>query len=360
MDSSELDYNLPEERIARFPSRRRDACKLLAYSRRTGEIAHAKFADLPDILEKPHNFFRNSASVLKARIFARKPTGGEVECLLLSPLDGGREWLCMLKPGRRLPAGSRFGIDGVFSAEVLSKDAEGNAAVRFDTFGNGGVIEMSERVGVVPLPPYIARDQKSPDYDRDFDNEYYQTVYADPSKRVAAAAPTAGLHFTAELDERLRARGHAFHSLTLHVGLGTFRPMKTERVEDFQIHSEIYEIRAETLSAMGDASRPKLAVGTTSLRAMEDYWRKNGAPPRDCARSVADSAKIFVYPPQRILSADALVTNFHLPRSSLMCLVAAFLSPGNADGVKMLKDLYRIAIDKKYDFYSYGDAMLIL
>ena len=360
MDSSELDYDLPGERIARFPSRRRDACRLLVYSRKTAETSHAKFADLPDILERPHNIFRNTASVLKARIFARKPTGGGVECLLLSPIDGGREWLCMLKPGRRLPAGSRFGIDGVFTAEVLSKDAEGNAAVRFDICGNEGVVEMSERVGVVPLPPYIARNQKSPGYDRNFDNEYYETVYADPSKRVAAAAPTAGLHFTPELDARLRARGHAFHPLTLRVGIGTFRPMKTEKVEDFQIHSEAYEIPAATLAAMGDAYRPKLAVGTTSLRAMEDYWRKNGAPGKDARAAAADSAKIFVHPPQRILSADALVTNFHLPRSSLMCLVAAFLSPGNADGIEMLKGLYRLAIDRKYNFYSYGDAMLIL
>ena len=153
MDTSDLDYNLPEERIARYPSQRRDACKLLVYDRNSGKISHAKFADLPNFLGKPHNFFRNTAAVLKARIFAKKPTGGEVECLLLTPLNGSDEWLCMLKPGKRLQPGAIFGIDGVFEATVLSKDLDGNAAVRFNTFGGGGVVELSEKIGVVPLPP---------------------------------------------------------------------------------------------------------------------------------------------------------------------------------------------------------------
>ena len=360
MDTSDLDYNLPEERIARYPSQRRDACKLLVYDRNSGKISHAKFADLPNFLGKPHNFFRNTAAVLKARIFAKKPTGGEVECLLLTPLNGSDEWLCMLKPGKRLQPGAIFGIDGVFEATVLSKDLDGNAAVRFNTFGGGGVMELSEKIGVVPLPPYIERDQKSPGYDRDFDNTYYETVYADPAKRVAAAAPTAGLHFTPELDARLQSQGHKFYSLILHVGLGTFKPMKTEKIEDFKIHSEIYEIPAKTLSAMADNSRPRLAVGTTSLRAMEDFCRKNGVPSGLLRNDFVDSADIFVYPPQKIISADALITNFHLPRSSLMCLVAAFIKPNSLEGVDILKELYREAIAEKYNFYSYGDAMLII
>lgn len=145
MDTSDLDYNLPEERIARYPSQRRDACKLLVYDRNSEKISHAKFADLPNILGKPYNFFRNTAAVLKARIFAKKPTGGEVECLLLSPLNGSDEWLCMLKPGKRLQPGATFGIDRIFEATVLSKDSDGNAAVRFDTFGRGGIVDLSEK-----------------------------------------------------------------------------------------------------------------------------------------------------------------------------------------------------------------------
>ena len=266
----------------------------------------------------------------------------------------------MLKPGKRLQPGATFGIEGIFEATVLSKDSDGNAAVRFDTFGRGGVVDLSEKIGVVPLPPYIERDQKSPGYDRDFDNTYYETVYADPAKRVAAAAPTAGLHFTPELDATLQSQGHKFYSLILHVGLGTFKPMKTEKIEDFKIHSEIYEIPAKTLSAMADSSRPRLAVGTTSLRAMEDFCRKNGIPSGLCPNDFVGSADIFVYPPQKIISADALITNFHLPRSSLMCLVAAFIKPNSLDGVDILKELYREAIADKYNFYSYGDAMLII
>lgn len=361
MNSSELDYNLPEERIARFPSQRRDACKLLVYHRDNGEIEHAKFSDLPELLKTKYNIFRNNAAVLKARIFAHKPTGGEVECLLLSPINGYDEWLCMLKPGKRLPIGAHFGLENVFDAEVLAKDADGNASVRFKIDGGESVVQMSERIGVVPLPPYIARDQKSPDYDKAFDNERYETVYADPSKRVAAAAPTAGLHFTPELVAKLEADGHKFSNLTLHVGLGTFRPLKTERVEDFDIHSEIYEIPTQTLRAMGDKSRPRLAIGTTSLRAMEDYCRKHGVPQEaNAERGIADSASLFVYPPQQLISADALITNFHLPRSTLMCLVAAFIKSGDIQGIEILKKLYKIAVKNEYNFYSYGDAMLII
>ncbi|MBQ6534945.1 MAG: S-adenosylmethionine:tRNA ribosyltransferase-isomerase, partial [Opitutales bacterium] len=287
-----------------------------------------------------------------------KPTGGNVECLLLAPL-GGDKWSCMIKPAKRLPVGAEFGKDGVFSARVLEKFPDGSAVAQFDVFSGEGVISMSEKIGVVPLPPYIARDQRSPNYDRTFDNLRYETVYADPSKRVAAAAPTAGLHFTRELVETLEKRGHKFFDLTLHVGIGTFLPLKSDVVEEHKMHAEFYEIPAPTLRAMADANTPKLAVGTTSLRAMEDFARKH-PDGFDAQTAAADSASLFVYPPQRVVSADAMSTNFHLPRSTLMCLVAAFLCPESRDGVEKLKELYRLAIAEKYNFYSYGDAMLIL
>ncbi len=359
MNTSELDYELPAERIARFPAERRDHSRLLVYDRASDSVEHAHFADLPKFLDRPVNFFRNNAAVLKGRIFAKKDSGGNVECLLLTPCGDPHVWTCMLKPAKRLKIGASFGVENSFRATVLEKFEDGRAVVKFDTADGGSVVAMSEKIGVVPLPPYIARDQHSPDYDRGFDNRRYETVYADPSKRVAAAAPTAGLHFTPELIDTLKSRGNGFFDLTLHVGIGTFQPLKSEVVEDHKMHSEIYEIPARTLAAMADKSVPRLAVGTTSLRAMEDFVRKHpDGFPTD--KPIADSAELFVYPPQRIHAADAMITNFHLPRSTLMCLVAVFLKPDSDGGTEKLKELYRLAIEREYNFYSYGDAMLIL
>ena len=359
MNTSELDYELPAERIARFPAERRDHSRLLVYDRASDSVEHAHFADLPKFLDRPVNFFRNNAAVLKGRIFAKKDSGGNVECLLLTPCGDPHVWTCMLKPAKRLKIGASFGVENSFRATVLEKFEDGRAVVKFDTADGGSVVAMSEKIGVVPLPPYIARDQHSPDYDRGFDNRRYETVYADPSKRVAAAAPTAGLHFTPELIDTLKSRGNGFFDLTLHVGIGTFQPLKSEVVEDHKMHSEIYEIPARTLAAMADKSVPRLAVGTTSLRAMEDFVRKHpDGFPTD--KPIADSAELFVYPPQRIHAADAMITNFHLPRSTLMCLVAVFLKPDSDGGTEKLKELYRLAIERGYNFYSYGDAMLIL
>ncbi len=363
MDASVLDYHLPDERIARFPADRRDESRLLVYDRSGGSVRHARFKDLPSFLPRKFNFFRNDAAVLKARIFAKRESGGNVECLLLAPANGNNVWTCMLKPGKRLKIGSKFAVEGAFEAEVLEKRDDGQALVKFDVGNGANVVEMSEKIGVVPLPPYIARRQNDPSYDRSFDNMRYETVYANPQKRVAAAAPTAGLHFTPELVEKLKNGGNNFHDLTLHVGIGTFQPLKSEKVESHKMHAEIYEIPAQTANAICDASTPKLAVGTTSLRAMEDFSRKlrdNGAEQKTFEKSIFDSASLFVYPPQRIISADAMITNFHLPRSTLMCLVGAFLAPGSEEGIGILKSLYDTAIKEEYNFYSYGDAMLII
>ena len=358
MKTSDLDYVLPEDRIARYPSEKRDASKLLVFDRKTKAITHSVFRNLADFIDGSFDFFRNDAAVLKGRIFAKKDTGARVECLLLKPEDGNEIWSCMLKPGKRLKKGSKFGIDGEFEAEVLEKSDDGCALVKFGKMSAANVLELSEKIGVVPLPPYIGRDQNSPEYDRSFDNSRYQTVYANPDKRVAAAAPTAGLHFTKELQHLLEKNGNRFFNLTLHVGIGTFKPLTEDIVENHKMHSEIYEISEPTERAMRDPSRRKIAVGTTSLRAMEDFLRK--FPHSDTPSGYLGEASLFVYPPQTIVSADALITNFHLPRSTLMCLVGAFLSPGKNDGVEILKKIYAEAVEKKYNFYSYGDAMLIL
>lgn len=357
MDTNSLDYNLPKERIAQFPCQRRDQSKLLVFNRKTGEISHHKFADLADILPNKFHFIRNNAAVLKARIFAKRPSGGDVECLLLTPVEDTK-WRAMLRPGKRLPIGATFGIKDVFEAKVLEKFEDGQAIVDFTFNKFKNVIELSENIGAVPLPPYINRDQKSPNYDKKTDNERYETVYADSNKRVAAAAPTAGLHFTPELNSKLQAQGHVFHDLTLHVGLGTFQPIKSDKIEEHKMHSELYEIAPETLAALLDDSKKILCVGTTSLRASEDFMRKN--PQIDLTKPYVSSVSLFVYPPQKIISADALITNFHLPRSTLMCLVGAFISPEKNDGVEILKSIYAQAIELNYRFFSYGDAMLIL
>ncbi|MBO5781612.1 MAG: tRNA preQ1(34) S-adenosylmethionine ribosyltransferase-isomerase QueA [Opitutales bacterium] len=358
MDASILDYNLPKERIAQLPAQKRDNSKLLVFRRETEEIEHRRFSELGEILPRQFSFIRNNAAVLKARIFANRKSGGFVECLLLAPVENNI-WRAMLRPGKKLPAGSRFFKDGIFEAEVLEKFEDGQAIVEFVENKFSNVVELCENIGAVPLPPYIERDQKSPDYDRKFDNERYETVYADPSRRVAAAAPTAGLHFTPELCSRLEKSGNTFNEITLHVGLGTFQPIKSEKIEDHKMHSEIYEIPPETLRLLKSRKDFKtLMVGTTSLRASEDFCRKN--PPADCGCPYFGDASLFVYPPQEIISADALITNFHLPRSTLMCLVGAFLTPGKLGGIEKLKEIYKTAIENDYRFFSYGDAMLIL
>ncbi len=360
MDCSVLDYILPEERIARFPAQKRDESKLLVFDRKTQKITHSIFKELPSFLPTKFNFFRNDASVLKARIFAKKDTGANVECLLLTPVENNR-WNCMLRPAKRLKNGAIFGVENVFSATVIEHLENGNCLVDFNIaprFSNA--VEMAEEIGVVPLPPYIRRNQNSPDYDRTFDNSRYETVYANSQKRVAAAAPTAGLHFTDELITNLKAQGHIFNNLTLHVGIGTFQPLKTDIIEHHTMHGELYEIPTSTLKALANESLPKLAVGTTSLRAIEDFSRKNVGKQIDTTKPVIDTASLFVYPPQRVISADAMITNFHLPRSTLMCLVSTFLTPESESGIELLKNIYREAIEKEYNFYSYGDAMLIL
>ena len=212
---------------------------------------------------------------------------------------------------------------------------------------------------VLALPPYIerARQQDDTDYDA-LDRERYQTLYADPVRAVAAASPTAGLHFSQNVLDSLIARGTQMHDLTLHVGLGTFQPVKTATIEEHRIHRERYEIPAATRDALAHAvamHKPRLAVGTTTLRALEDYAHKQPAG----AGAYCDEAALFIYPPQTFLGADLLLTNFHLPRSTLMCLVAAFLTPGRADGIAWLKELYAGAVANGYRFYSYGDAMLL-
>lgn len=357
MKAELFDFELPERAIAQTPADRRDGSRLLLVDRKTGQVSDLMFRELPDILPGQTSFIRNNARVLKARLPGLRATGGKVECLLLNPAEDDQTWWCLLKPGKKLPLNTTFGIDGVYSAYVLEKRREGPTRVRFEVSGGKNVFQLAASIGSLPLPPYIARGKD--DQRAELDEERYQTVYAAPDKTVAAAAPTAGLHFTPEMIDCLKGSGHSFADLTLHVGLGTFRPIQVDELEQHVMHEEIYEVPADTLETLRK-TRP-LAVGTTSLRTIEDLSRK-GILSKDlpvAGESFRDSANLFIYPPAEFHTAS-LLTNFHLPRSTLICLVAAFLTPGSTDGIEWCLDIYKSAISAGYRFYSYGDAMLIL
>jgi S-adenosylmethionine:tRNA ribosyltransferase-isomerase len=362
MDSALFDYDLPMDRIAQEPASQRDASRLMVVDRATRKVTHTTFAQIGDHLPSNARFFRNNAAVLKARIFGQRPTGGKVECLLLQPAEDAVTWWCLLRPGKKTLQAGSFGIEGEYNAEVLNAGENGNYRVRFHTMRDESVTDLSERLGIMPLPPYIERTLDDPR--RAADNERYQTVYADYQKRVAVAAPTAGLHFTPDLIANLEARGAQFHDLTLQVGIGTFHPIQVDNILDHNIHREWYEIPAAAFQSLQQTSPgPRVAVGTTSVRSMEDALQRVRTAPDSCltpSGSVQAEADIFIYPPARLEAVDALITNFHLPKSTLLCLVSAFLSPGDESGIEWLLELYAEAIANNYNFYSYGDAMLIL
>ena len=370
--TAQFDYALPPELIAQVPAARRDESRLLVVDRSGRTVSHCVFSDLPGLLKAGDTLFRNTAMVLPARLRCRRPTGGRVEALLLEqvrdaptrPEDGERRdrtagaelWRCLLKPGRRLPVGAAFAHEsGEFEGEIVAREEDGSALVRFALPAGQTMAAIARRLGEIPLPPYIERP---PGSRREADRERYQTVYADPARPVAVAAPTAGLHFTPELLAALEARGLDLMDLTLHVGLGTFRPIATETVDGHRIHKERYEIPPATQRALFPP-RPgrRIAVGTTTVRAIGDFLSGHSAP---LEIPYAAETEIYLYPPCAIRGVDALITNFHQPRSTLLCLVAAFLCPGSTEGVAWLREIYADAIARRYRFFSYGDAMLIL
>jgi S-adenosylmethionine:tRNA ribosyltransferase-isomerase len=358
-----FDYPLPERLIAQQPTQRRDESRLLVVDRQAHTITHRHFRDLPEYLRAGDTLFRNNAAVIPARLHAMRPTGGQVECLLLRPAVSHQpsaaspeisdEWWCLLRPGKKLPVGATFGVEGLFMGTVTEKTDDGPCRVAFATV-EGYILAIANRVGEMPLPPYILNRENDPA--RVFDRERYQTVYADRGHQVAAAAPTAGLHFTPELLAKVIAKNATFADLTLHVGLGTFRPISTDRIEDHPIHREIYEIPTATQQALFAPSGRRIAVGTTSVRSIEDFREKH---PHPVGHDYLGEAGIFIYPPRTFQGVDALITNFHQPRSTLLCLVSAFLTPGSTDGIGWMKDIYAEAVAREYRFFSYGDAMLI-
>ncbi|HEY8932205.1 MAG TPA: tRNA preQ1(34) S-adenosylmethionine ribosyltransferase-isomerase QueA [Rariglobus sp.] len=356
-----FDYTLPPHLVAQTPAARRDASRLMVVNRANRTIAHHTFTDLPRFLRAGDTLFRNNAAVLPARLHAKRPTGGVIECLLLRPdtTHGDNVWWCLVRPGKKLPVAATFAHGDDFSGVILAKDPEGAALIRFTTPAGQTIVDVANRLGDVPLPPYIER--ADPTAERPRDIERYQTVYADRGRQVAVAAPTAGLHFTPELLATLAAQGVGAAEVTLHVGLGTFKPIDAATVEDHAIHRELYELPVATQRALFPATRAttgrRIAVGTTTVRSVEDFLSKHTAP---LDHPHFAEAGIFIYPPRTFAGVDALITNFHQPRSTLLCLVSSFLTPGSTDGIAWLKEIYAEAIAREYRFFSYGDAMLIL
>ena len=340
MKTHDFWYDLPEELIAQTPLERRDGSRLMVLNRETGEIQHKHFYDIIDYLNPGDCLVMNDSRVLPARLMGHRPTGGVVEVLLLRDF-GNKCWECLCKPGRKMQAGNEviFG-DGELTAVVREVQEDGNRVVEFKY--KGIFLEVLERLGKMPLPPYIKEELQ--------DQERYQTVY---SKEVgSAAAPTAGLHFTKELLEKIREKGVNEAFVTLHVGLGTFRPVKAEEVTEHHMHSELCMMNAETAKMLNETKRSGgriICVGTTSCRTLESLVNDDGT-----FEAKSKWTDIFIYPGYTFKAMDGLITNFHLPESTLVMLVSAFA------GREHVLNAYEEAVKQRYRFFSFGDAMCIM
>ena len=340
MKTSDFYYDLPQELIAQTPLDRRDASRLMVLDKRTGAVEHKHFFDLPSLLRPGDCLVLNDSRVLPARLLGRRePGGGAAEVLLLTD-KGDKTWECLVRPGKKMKPGTKLSFgDGLLTAEVTETLEGGNRLVRFDY--EGIFLELLEQLGKMPLPPYIKAELQDP--------ERYQTVY---SREVgSAAAPTAGLHFTKELLEQIQAMGVSLAYVTLHVGLGTFRPVKEEEITDHEMHSEYCMISKETAETINETRRKGgrvICVGTTSCRTIESWAAEDGT-----LKESAGWTNIYIYPGYRFKVLDALVTNFHLPESTLVMLVSALA------GREHILAAYEEAVREKYRFFSFGDAMFI-
>ncbi len=340
MKTSDFYYDLPPELIAQTPLDRRDASRLMVLDKHTGAIQHKHFYELPTLLKPGDCLVLNDSRVLPARLIGQRPGGGAAEVLLL--IDrGDKVWECLVKPGKKMRPGAKVSFgNGDLTAEVIGETDGGNRLIRFEY--EGIFLEILERLGRMPLPPYIKAELQ--------DGERYQTVY---SKVVgSAAAPTAGLHFTKELLAQIEAMGVKICTVTLHVGLGTFRPVKVENIDDHEMHAEYCVIPQETADIINETKRDGgrvICVGTTSCRTLESWAKEDGT-----LQASAGWTNIFIYPGYRFKVLDGLITNFHLPESTLIMLVSALA------GREHVLAAYQEAVKERYRFFSFGDASIIL
>jgi S-adenosylmethionine:tRNA ribosyltransferase-isomerase len=359
VDIREFDFDLPPELIAQEPSAQRGESRLLQLDRRTGRILHGVISDLPHVLREGDLVVVNNTRVFPARLLGRRvPSGGAVECLLIGRADAGlagrerpagpasTDWQALMHPGQKLRPGARVVFDGSapLHGEVVGHHFYGRRTIRLWREDGGSVDEAIESIGHMPLPPYIKRD------DRPADRERYQTVFA--RERGSVAAPTAGLHFTPALNASLAARGIDIVEITLHVGYGTFQPVRVDRIEEHRMEAEPYTISdsaAQAINRAKDEGRRLIAVGTTTTRTLEAAAALGGGR----VGAGAGATDLFIYPGFAFRVVDGLLTNFHLPRSSLLLLVSAFA------GVEPVRAAYAAAIAGGYRFYSYGDAMVV-
>lgn len=339
MEVKDFDYELPVELIAQTPLEKRSNSKLMLLNKQTGEIEHKHFYDIIDYLNKGDVLVLNNTKVMPSRIYGEKiDTKAKIEFLLLKEINKD-QYECLCRPARRVKVGTKIKFSDELYCEVLEKYDEGMCVVRFDY--QGIFIEKLEQLGEMPLPPYIHEKLK--------DNNRYQTIYA--SNLGSSAAPTAGLHFTEELLEKIKNKGIQIEYVTLHIGLGTFRPMTVEHIQDHHMHSEWFKMDEETANRLNQAkqeNRRIVAVGTTSTRTLEAIYTKYNKFVK-----TAEETNIFIYPGYKFKAIDALITNFHLPKSTLVMLVSAFASR------EYVLNAYKVAIDNKYRFFSFGDSMFI-
>lgn len=344
LSTSDFYYDLPEELIAQFPSAERDGCRMMVVNRADGSITHRIFRDILDYLRPEDVIVVNSSKVIPARLLGKtEKTGADMELLLLKRRDDGL-WETLVRPGKRAKVGASFDFGGILRATVTDIIDGGNRIVSFeyDTEKYKTVYEVLDEVGNMPLPPYITKKLER--------REDYQTVYA--KTEGSAAAPTAGLHLTEELIEKIKAKGVGYVEVTLHVGLGTFRPVKVDKIEEHLMHSEYFvidEAAAEELNRRRKAGGRIIAIGTTSSRVLESVTDENGI-----VHPMSGNTSIFIYPGYTFKAVDALITNFHLPESTLIMLVSALATKNQ------IMKAYEEAVRERYRFFSFGDAMLIV
>lgn len=346
MNISEFDYNLPEELIAQMPADKRENSKMLVLNRNDKTIEHKHFFDIVDYLDENTILVLNNTKVIPARLYGRKESGGKIEVFLLESKNGN-EWTCLIKPSKRVKPETVITVSDDLKVKVL-KRLEDDGEWLVELIYKGDLFEILHKVGNIPLPPYIERKEETEEQ-REFDKIRYQTVYAKDEGSVAA--PTAGLHFTKDILQKLKDKGVEIVYITLNVGLGTFRPVKCENVLDHKMHSETFEITEDSAKRINEAKakgKTLVAVGTTTVRTLETAFQKYG-----CIKACHDHSELFIYPPYEFKVIDKLITNFHLPKSTLLMLVSALA------GKDFIFKAYKEAVDNKYRFFSYGDCMFI-